>query len=1102
MRNEKSMFQHFNNLFAAKNSLWLVALALALAGTRMASADVQKTAQYTLDTTTMNAGSGSGLDLGVTSVSGSPVYATGVNGIGQALDFSALNGAHSAAARTGGNATALNGANAVTITGWIKLDSADTYAGLERLLATADSGGSGGVVLGVYGAASGNGANKGMLEMNLAGASGMSIKSAAVYTTANVWLFFAVTWVTSSTQPANNVSFYAGTESAGVSLVNTTTFAGDAAALPTQGTLAVGNRPGLARGFDGAVDDLRIYTSTSAQILTTNQLELVRQEALSVPIPPPPTPTNHVVILVMDGARYSETWGDPTHTNIPQIATNLALRGVVLTNLYTDICSAIPGALTETGPGHATLACGTYQNIDNFGTQLPYEPTIFQYYRQQHAAPARAAWVVTSKDKIVVVTDTSKAGWNGLYRPSYNCGVNGVGGGGYREDNLTHPLVIAALTNDHPAVMLINYKGPDAMGHLNNWAGYLAAIKEVDGYAADVWATIQADPQLKDATTLFIVTDHGRHDDAHGGIVYHGDGCEGCTHLLGVALGPSFKTNLISGTRRTQPDLATTAANLLGIAMPTATGQIISELYGLPLTATMLGSSRNPSTNGNSVTFTATVQTNGITATAATGTVTFKDGGTVLDTVTLSGGVATYASSALAVGSHALTAVYGGDTNYTGSSSGVLNQTVYSAMVTPTTITLASSANPSGYGNRVTLTATVTPATATGPVTFKDGATTLGTGTLSGSVATYATSTLPAGLHILTAVYDGDFNYLGSSSTNYAQTVNPKALTVTGITANDKEYDGTPAASLNIANLVPAAVITPIAASATSIMQGQSPSSYYSGSDNIWNGSNMNKPGGEAGILTWTHLTDPYGGGMWVSGYDPHASITVNLGAVYTLSTIYLWNCTIIGPDANRDVLTLDVRTSSDGTNFSATTSLNLTAALTVEPTQALPLPAGNAKYVKLTSTSVNGGDAAALSAVRFYLWRGRQRQSPVAGGRAAGGCRPRDAGDQQRDRRVCRSAGGRGQNRDGVRTVPRRHGGGQLRGDAADHHSEHHSRAGGVAVAADAAGFRIQRKMALMQSHFVQNELRQFIFIAVTLVLETHGTYANLAALARAHAH
>ena len=64
----------------------------------------------------------------------------------------------------------------------------------------------------------------------------------------------------------------------------------------------------------------------------------------------------------------------------------------------------------------------------------------------------------------------------------------------------------------------------------------------------------------------------------------------------------------------------------------------------------------------------------------------------------------------------------------------------------------------------------------TGTVTFKDGATILGTGTLSGSptaTATFSTNGLATGSHTITAIYSGDSNFAGSTSGNFTQTVNP-----------------------------------------------------------------------------------------------------------------------------------------------------------------------------------------------------------------------------------------------------------------------------------------------------------------------------------------
>ncbi len=87
------------------------------------------------------------------------------------------------------------------------------------------------------------------------------------------------------------------------------------------------------------------------------------------------------------------------------------------------------------------------------------------------------------------------------------------------------------------------------------------------------------------------------------------------------------------------------------------------------------------------------------------------------------------------------------------------------------TVTLASSPNPSTFGASVTLTATVTSG-ATGTVTFDDGATSLGTGTISSGVATLTISSLAVGTHSITAQYGGDTNYNAAVSTPVSQVVN------------------------------------------------------------------------------------------------------------------------------------------------------------------------------------------------------------------------------------------------------------------------------------------------------------------------------------------
>lgn len=125
-----------------------------------------------------------------------------------------------------------------------------------------------------------------------------------------------------------------------------------------------------------------------------------------------------------------------------------------------------------------------------------------------------------------------------------------------------------------------------------------------------------------------------------------------------------------------------------------------------------------------------------------------------------------------------------------------------------TTTAVASSPNPSVYGQAVTFTATVTPGTSpftpTGTVTFKDGDTTIGTGSLSTTAgvtkATLTVSTLSAGTHSqIVAQYAGDSHFAGSNSANYTQTVSPAPLTVTA-TGQNKVYDATDTAMVTLSD--------------------------------------------------------------------------------------------------------------------------------------------------------------------------------------------------------------------------------------------------------------------------------------------------------------
>lgn len=128
--------------------------------------------------------------------------------------------------------------------------------------------------------------------------------------------------------------------------------------------------------------------------------------------------------------------------------------------------------------------------------------------------------------------------------------------------------------------------------------------------------------------------------------------------------------------------VVTASATQATVTVPSGAGQVVvvaSSVLGAGTTtsafsyqaAITLTSSVNPSSPGQPITFTAT-----LSPSAATGTVTFADGGQALATAQASGGVATFTTSSLVWGRHAITASYGGDGSYAGSTSPVLLQTV------------------------------------------------------------------------------------------------------------------------------------------------------------------------------------------------------------------------------------------------------------------------------------------------------------------------------------------------------------------------------------------------------------------------------------------
>jgi hypothetical protein len=289
--------------------------------------------------------------------------------------------------------------------------------------------------------------------------------------------------------------------------------------------------------------------------------------------------TENVHILIIDGARYSETFGDTLHQNIPFIWNTLRPQGTIFTRFYND-------SLTYTTAGHNSIISGTWQNIPNDDSQRANMPTLFEYFRKYRGTSQTDNYVILGKDKLHNLSYSSHPQFGSAY------GATVLNSLSQYNDTVTWSNLQTAIKTSHPKLTITNFGGVDYWGHMGEWQLHINSIKFTDSVIYKFWTDIQSDPVYKDKTTLIVTNDHGRHLNDW---MYHGDGCDGCRHIMLFMIGPDIQPGLIDSTRRSQIDIAPTVAELLDFAAPFCTGT--SLLPGSTLKGPVLLTPINGDTN-------------------------------------------------------------------------------------------------------------------------------------------------------------------------------------------------------------------------------------------------------------------------------------------------------------------------------------------------------------------------------------------------------------------------------------------------------------------------------------------------------------------------
>ncbi len=286
--------------------------------------------------------------------------------------------------------------------------------------------------------------------------------------------------------------------------------------------------------------------------------------------------SRNVFIVCIDGIRGTEAFdADDPAEFIPNMWNNLRPQGSLYRNFYNL------GA-TYTSPGNFTILDGCWEFVQNdsgWRAFRPSNPTVFEYYRYSNPQVAQnQVWAVVGHNNLYYANFSEHP----LYGQAYSAAIDFPGGGVERPDRLTWSRMQSIMDQHHPSLAFLHLGQVDQAGHgepgSGNWPLYLQAIRQADQIVYELWQKIQSDEHYRDQTTLLVTTDHGRHDDQHGGFRGHCGICEGCKRLFLLALGPDIRRGEVFSDLRQQTDICPTVGELMGFDTPFAEGQVLREM--------------------------------------------------------------------------------------------------------------------------------------------------------------------------------------------------------------------------------------------------------------------------------------------------------------------------------------------------------------------------------------------------------------------------------------------------------------------------------------------------------------------------------------------
>jgi hypothetical protein len=331
-----------------------------------------------------------------------------------------------------------------------------------------------------------------------------------------------------------------------------------------------------------------------------------------------------IVVTFGGGARDQETFAPEGQENIPHLINELAPQSSFFTHVTNQ---GILGHYVAT----ASLTTGVYETLNNFSAVPPEHPTVFEYFRKDLRRPASDTWVVAPSNGFNRIGESDSRSYgpgtgaavilpkhllsatasgttedlDHLLRDNYETPfyTPQIGGGEFElqqlgsilrlsvADFMAHARTLSSpdelsvyiakrlMQQEAPSLLWITMHDID-VAHSGAFSLYVEGIRRTDRLCAELWKTVQSEPEYAGNTTMFILPDFGRDSDFEpggNGFQHHRTGDVASRTTWMMALGAGVRTGVVFDDPMQSVDLVPTLGAMLGFTPAQSTGRPIKE---------------------------------------------------------------------------------------------------------------------------------------------------------------------------------------------------------------------------------------------------------------------------------------------------------------------------------------------------------------------------------------------------------------------------------------------------------------------------------------------------------------------------------------------